>query len=371
MALSLLGLFALAFVIAVAAVPFARRRAIRQNFFDVPAENKVHREPVPYGGGSAVVYSVVAVVALGYGAIIAHQKWDLHWAPEAISRHFDGALSQFQKVGILLICALVIHILGVIDDRRGLSARVKLAVQLGVGALFALSVEPVSMFLDDGVGLRIVQIIITAVWIAAVTNMFNFLDHMDGICAGVAVIVSAAFVAVAVQTNQLFLALMLTVLMGSCAGFLIFNIHPARIFLGDGGSLFIGFMLGALTTVFTFYSPDPKYLLYQYLAPLAVLAVPVWDAAMVVWIRLRTRRPIYRGDRNHLAHRLVALGMTPRGAAGTIYVLTLYTAVSAVLLYFVENTDAALLVLAQVAMVFLLMRILELTGRAKGGGTTV
>lgn len=363
MALSLLALFLVSLGLAAALVPAARRWAVRHDFLDRPSARKVHKEPVPYGGGLAVAATVVVAVGAGYAGVLAAPAW----APAELAVHFAGARAQFTKVGVLLIGGLVILILGLIDDRRGLGAGVKLAVQLAVGAAFALLVEPIGLFLVDGPAARAAQIAVTAVWIAGVTNIFNFMDHMDGICAGVATIVCAAFAAVAVQTGQHFLAAILLTLMGACSGFLIYNVNPAKIFLGDGGSQFIGYMLGALTTVFTFVEVG-KYPLYTYFAPLAVLAVPLCDAAAVVWIRLRLGRPIHHGDSNHLAHRLVSLGMTPRGAADTIYVLTLYTAVSAVLLYFVESTTAAILILAQVVVVFMVMRLLESAGRSASDG---
>jgi UDP-GlcNAc:undecaprenyl-phosphate GlcNAc-1-phosphate transferase len=358
------ALFVVSFGLAAVLVPAARRWAIRIGFLDVPAAHKIHAAPVPYGGGLALAATIVLTVLGAYAVVVVRPAW----IPAELAVHFDGARAQFGRVGILLLLGLVVHLLGTIDDRRGLSPALKLGVELAVGAAFAIFVEPIAGFIGGGTLGWLARVAITAVWIAGVTNVFNFLDHMDGVCAGVALIVSAAFTAVAIQTDQLFLAAILTVLMGACAGFLLYNAHPARIFLGDGGSLLIGFMLGALTTVFTFYGGDgAKYPLYRYLAPLAVLAVPLCDAGTVVAIRLARGRPVTVGDRNHLAHRLVALGLTPRGAADTVYVLTLYTGVSAVMLYLVESTTAAALILAQVLVVFLLMRLLETAGRGQSG----
>lgn len=363
MALPLFGLFLVSFAAAAALVPAARRWAVRYDFLDRPGGHKAHAQPVAYGGGLAVAATVVLVTAAGYAVVFSAPSW----APPELSVHFAGARAQLLKVGVLLACGLAILILGLIDDRRGLGAGVKLSVQLAVGAAFGWLVEPVGLFLGDGAAARAGQIAVTAVWIAGVINVFNIIDHMDGVCAGVAAIVCAAFTAVAVQTGQHFLAAMLLVLMGACAGFLLYNAHPATIFLGDAGSQFIGFMFGALTTVFTFVELEgDAYPLYRYFAPLAVLAVPLCDAAAVVLIRWRMGRPLHVGDLNHLAHRLVALGMTPRGAADTIYALTLFTGVSAVLLYLVKSTTAGILILAQVVVVFMLMRLLEAKGRSRG-----
>lgn len=360
MALPLVGLAVAAFAVSALAVPLVRRWALKVGFLDRPGERKVHTEPVPYGGGIAVFASVLAVLT----AVLAGIALAPQWAPAAVRPHLAGALSRLPEAAVMMGGGLAMLLLGLADDRRGLSPGVKLAVQLAVGAAFALGVEPVSVFLGAGPAARAAQVVLTALWIAGVANVFNFIDHMDGICAGVAVIVAAAFAAVAAQTGQIFLMAMLLILMGACAGFLIHNIHPAKIFLGDAGSLFIGYLLGALTTVFTFYVQG-HYPLYRYFAPLAILAVPLCDAAAVVGIRIVNGRPIWMGDRNHLAHRLLAMGMTPRGAAATVYFLTLISAAAAVLLYLVDSDLAAGLVLLMVGAIFVLMRLIERGGRAR------
>src|SRR5262249_27379499 len=159
----------------------------------------------------------------------------------------------------------------------------------------------------------------------------NLLDHMDGLSGGVAFLSGAAFLVVAIQTGQTLIAAMLVPLLAACLGFLCFNFPPAKIFLGDAGSLFVGFWLSCLTISFTFY--ESRYPFYTSLVPLAVLAVPLFDTAVVVLIRLFNHKPIFEGDTNHLAHRLTALGMSRKGAVLTVYALTLTAGFSAVLLY--------------------------------------
>ena len=193
------------------------------------------------------------------------------------------------------------------------------------------------------------------------TNAFNLLDHMDGLSSGVAFLSGAAFLIVAIQTGQAAIGSLLVPLLGACAGFLLFNFPPARIFLGDAGSLFIGFWLSCLTISFTFY--DAHYALYTYFVPVAVLAVPLFDTGSVVLIRLLGRRPVFEGDTNHVAHRLTRLGMSRRLAVLTIYALTLFAGVSAVLLYHVRQTAGAMLILVQLLLTFGIMTILEVAGR--------
>jgi UDP-GlcNAc:undecaprenyl-phosphate GlcNAc-1-phosphate transferase len=170
-----------------------------------------------------------------------------------------------------------------------------------------------------------------------VVNAFNLLDHMDGICAGTAAVCGLAFAAVALQTGQHFIAALLLAGVGTAAGFLVFNFPPATVFLGDAGSQFLGYGLAVSTILFTFY--EPPYPLFSYFVPGVVLAVPFYDVARVAGIRLAQRRSPFEADRNHLAHRLAALGLSPRQAALAVYALTGASGVAAALLY--EATPAA------------------------------
>jgi UDP-GlcNAc:undecaprenyl-phosphate GlcNAc-1-phosphate transferase len=201
---------------------------------------------------------------------------------------------------------------------------------------------------------------ITVLWIVGVTNAMNLLDHMDGLASGIGLLVSIAFGLIALQTGQLFLAGALAALAGACAGFLFFNFPPAKIFLGDAGSYFIGYWLAILTVSFTFYESGRP--VYAYSVPFVILAVPLFDITRVIFIRIRNRRPIFRGDQNHFAHRLTGLGMSTRRAVLTIYALTAVTGLAAVLLYQINETGAAI-VLSQLLLVFAIITLLEVSGR--------
>jgi UDP-GlcNAc:undecaprenyl-phosphate GlcNAc-1-phosphate transferase len=322
--------------------PLAIAVSRRLGFLDLPGPRKIHTVAVPYGGGVAVA---AAVLLTTLGALRARGP-----APP----HLPGTPKTFSY----LLCAagsVVILALGLVDDRRKLSPRVKLAVEAVVAAGVALGGERLQLF---GAPVPL-SIAITMLWILGITNAFNLLDHMDGLCAGVAVLSGIAFLAVAIQTGQEQVAAMLVPLLGACAGFLLYNFPPARIFLGDAGSLFIGFWISCLTISFTFYTAP--YPLYTYLVPLAILAVPLYDTGSVVVIRLVRRRPIFEGDTNHLAHRLTALGFSRRGAVLTVYALTLIAGLSAVLLYQVRQAGACV-ILSQLLLTFGIMTLLESQG---------
>lgn len=360
------GLFVAALLITLNLIPWVYRWAVRTKFLDMPGPRKIHTEPIPYGGGVAIFGGIVVTVALAYAAAWANQRWN--WFPRVpgdLAMHITGAYAVLPKVLVIFGGALVVLALGLVDDRRKLPPAAKLAVQLAVGTAFALLVEPMGLFMPRGPWTDVLRVAVTALWIAGVTNVFNFLDHMDGVCAGTAAIVAAAFLTVALQTGQLFIGALLATLAGACAAFLFVNTHPAKMFLGDAGSQTIGYLLGALTTLFTFYEGHPNRW-YAYFVPLVVLAVPLFDAAVVVLIRLRERRPVWVGDRRHLAHRLTAMGASPRAAATLIYLLTLYTALNAALLYYVELQGAAV-VLCQTILVLLVMTLLQRAGKKADG----
>lgn len=342
----LAALFFASLVSSAALLPLAIRLARRFQFLDQPGPRKIHSEPVPYGGGLVVALAVL--VASGAA---------LHCPHLASGRAGVKAFTW----PVYAMGSLVMLVLGLVDDRRKLSAGFKLAVQSIVAAGVALGGERLRLF-DVPPALSVA---VTVLWILAVTNAFNLLDHMDGLSSGVALLAGASFLVVALQTGQDQIAAMIVPLVGACAGFLCFNFPPARIFLGDAGSLFIGFWLSCLTISFTFY--EAHYPLFTYVVPLAVLAVPLFDTSSVVLIRLMNRKPIFEGDTNHFAHRLTALGMSRRGAVLTVYALTLATGLSAILLYHVRETGGALLILMQLLLTFGIITLLEAAGRKHDG----
>ncbi len=162
----------------------------------------------------------------------------------------------------------------------------------------------------------------TLVWVVGITNAFNLLDNMDGLSAGVALVASLVLLLNAWLLGGFFMSLVYVALIGSLLGFLVYNWHPASIFLGDSGSLFIGFVLASLTLLQRYVS-HASSTYFPVLMPVLVLALPILDTATVTFIRIRERRPIYVGDSRHLSHRLVSLGMRPPLAVFTIYLISL------------------------------------------------
>jgi len=357
-----------AFVVTAVAIPLVIRLARRGGFLDHPGPRKSHAVSMPYGGGIAVAAGFLFSMAGGLGAAWAIGRGATFGLPPEVTRHAAGVLSKGPELATLICGSLVILFLGAVDDRRKLDPGIKLLVETLVATGFVLGGERLSLFWEGSTVGNLVGGAVTVVWIVGITNAFNLLDHMDGMSAGVAVMACVAFGIVAGVTRQWFVASAIAALGGAGLAFLRVNFPPARIFLGDSGALFIGFVLAALTVNFTFYEMGGGMEPAAWAIPLVILAVPLYDTASVVLTRLRSHRPIFEGDRNHLAHRLMDLGMTPRGAVLTVYSMTAMTGLAAILLLQVDGLGAAL-ILAQLVLTFAIISLVDQAGRQRVAGS--
>jgi UDP-GlcNAc:undecaprenyl-phosphate GlcNAc-1-phosphate transferase len=207
---------------------------------------------------------------------------------------------------------------------------------------------------------------LTVCWIVVLINSLNFLDNMDGLCGGIGVVASLLFAWVMLQMTsepRWLVGGALLVLAGSIAGFLCHNWTPARIFMGDAGSTLIGMLLASMTVLGTFYDPHlPQR--HVLLAPILVLAIPLYDFLTVIGIRLRSGKSPFQPDRNHFSHRLTDLGLSRRNAVLTVHFATLTTGLGALLLYQVRDWQAAMLVVSLVLCLLVIVSILEQAGRS-------
>jgi UDP-GlcNAc:undecaprenyl-phosphate/decaprenyl-phosphate GlcNAc-1-phosphate transferase len=201
--------------------------------------------------------------------------------------------------------------------------------------------------------------IVTVIWIVAITNAFNMLDNMDGLSAGVAAIAGIILGIVAIQSGQFFIAAILAPLVGALLGFLVFNYPPASIYMGDAGSLFIGFILSVISVLVTFNEGSGSF--RPVVLPLLVFCVPIYDVFSVILLRLREGRRPWHGDRRHFSHRLVALGLSDRIAVLAIHLLTLGIGLSAILLYLIRDPVVELITILQALVILGVIVILEHT----------
>ena len=351
-----------AFVASLACTSVVRRLAPRFGLIDRPAGRKVHLAPTPLGGGVAIYLGLAGpmVVAL---ALFTSITFVTRAGTDNYSFHLAaGARGQTPLALGFLAAMLGMVVLGLFDDRRALGPFVKLAVQLGITTAFVALADVRALTALDHYGLgRVPSVVVTVLWIGAITNAFNFLDNMDGLSAGVAAVCSAAFLCVTLLIGQWFVAAMLALLLGSLLGFLVYNFPPAKIFMGDAGSLLVGFTLGVLTVQTTFL-PTGRDLAggwYAVLAPLVVLALPLYDMVTVSAIRIGRGKSPFVGDTNHFSHRLVARGMSRRTAVLCLYLVTAATSMAAILLIYVPTPFAAWLVFAQTLLILGVVALLE------------
>ena len=333
------------------------RMAPRWGLVDTPGQHRAHARTTPLGGGLGIYAGVVAtaLLAVATAAAAVHVPAAAALLPEALVRHAPGVLSKAGLLAVVLGAASVQMLLGLIDDWRdgGLDFRLRLLVELVlVGVLVACGVR-LTLFTEA----RWVGAAVTVVWIVGLTNALNFLDNMDGLSAGVTLWASVLLAGVALLVGDLFVAGCFLTLVGSIAGFLRHNWHPARIFMGDAGSNFLGFFVGALTVLATFSKPGLAHV--TVLAPLCILAVPIYDSTLVVLIRLFQGRSPFHADRQHVSHRLVALGFRPVSAVVVLHLLTVATGLGGVLLYFVPAQVSGLVV-AQIGCMLGVLAVIEI-----------
>ncbi len=334
----LLGL--VSFAIAFVATRLVRSLSLRWNFVDKPGQRKIHQVPQALGGGIAIVCGIALPLIAGLIYI--------HLQPQSIARYSLDIQQGTRQAAGFLLAMLTMHALGLRDDRSPLGPFFKLVIQLAIitALVVGLNLRALTVLDKLGVGTW-PSYLISILWIGLITNAFNFLDNMDGLSAGVAVVCSVAFLVTALSIGQWFVAAMLALLIGALLGFLCFNFPPATIFMGDSGSLVVGLTLGVLTIRTTYLPVGQRNAFWEYwytmLVPIVVLAVPLYDFLVVSIIRIRRGKSPFVGDTNHFSHRLVARGMSRRTSVLCIYLVTAATSVAAILLPRVESQYAPLI----------------------------
>jgi len=303
-----LGIFGTSLVLAYLLTPWARRTAFRFDILDHPrAPVKIHKEPVPYLGGVAIFLAFLVPVIAGFF---------LFNIPEEGKKELFGIL-----LGGILIVAL-----GLGDDLEGFSAKTKLFVET-IAAILLIAF---------GVRLKFLpfwpSIPLTILWVVGITNAFNIIDIMDGLSSGVAFIASLALIAIALPGEQAFVILACAALAGACLGFLRYNFFPAKIYMGDAGSLFLGFILSALA-IGTSYTAVNKIALF---APILILGIPIYDTFLVTALRTKKGRSILRASNDHFALRLVTFGLNRKKTVLVVYSISILLAIAGIVVTLVK-----------------------------------
>jgi UDP-GlcNAc:undecaprenyl-phosphate GlcNAc-1-phosphate transferase len=332
--------------------------ALRTGFLSHPVRDRFAQRAVPLGGGIAIFITLMVFIVAATAAI---KFLPSHIDSLAQSKNIELAdfLTKVNQLVVILLCALALLALGLWDDKKGLGPFFKLAVQFAVALMVALLADVrVELFIKN----PLITSVLSAIWIVLIINAFNFLDNMDGLAAGIAVIASCILFAAAAMSGQVFVGGLALVLIGTLLGFLVFNFPPAKIFMGDAGSLVVGFFVAILTLRTDYYHEAESGRWYAVFMPLVVMAVPLYDFISVTMLRVCQGKSPFVGDTQHFSHRLKRCGLTDRQTVLTLYLATLCTGLGAAFLNQVDLVGA-ILIFTQTFMILTIIAILEKTAK--------
>ena len=335
--LTLTSLFAfiLALAISFACTPAVRMLAIKIKAVDVPKDNRrMHKVPIPRMGGLAIfagfLVSVLFFVPLG---------------------------TEFRSI---LIGALILVVLGIIDDIVALKPKTKFAGQIIAALIPALSGVSIHGIVNPFVPgqystLGIFSIPLTVIWIVGITNAVNFIDGLDGLACGVSAIATVTMFIIAVLFGETYIALMMAALAGACLGFLPYNMNPAKIFMGDTGSMFLGYILATVSIqgLFKFYA------VISFAVPFILLGLPIFDTGFAIVRRLLKGQSPLQADRGHVHHRLIDLGFDQKQSVAILYAFSALMGLTAVILARTNESKLIILAIAVLVCFFLAMSLMS------------
>ncbi len=292
-------LFVSTFVLVGALTPLMRRFALKTNFVDRPnAAHKSHDEPIPYLGGVAIILGVLLIT---YGALFTQEN---------MKENIWTATSLFGP-------ALILGIVGLIDDRRALPPLPRFIAQSAAGIFTAVLILATDT-VGNPSGNSLLDAFITIVWIVGISNSINFFDNLDGGAAGAVAATSFGLFLITYNNSQFLISASAITLFAAMLGFLIWNKSPAKIYMGDAGALFLGTVIAVLTIRL---DPTVESKAISFSIPLLLLAVPILDTSVAVLSRIRRKKSIFEGGHDHLSHRLMRKGFTKRQSAYALWSL--------------------------------------------------
>lgn len=333
-----------------------KRWAVRVGFVSRPREDRYNRNVIALGGGIAIFWTIAMFVLAGAATIrFFVAPGHLAFIDASIIQHADGFMTKINDLLIVLAAAFILHLVGLWDDKKHLGPFFKLAVQFAAAFVAAWFADiRVEMFIES----KLVTTLLSVFWIVLMINAFNFLDNMDGASVGIALIATCVLMVAALRSEQVFVGAMGLLFAGALLGFLLFNFPPAKIFMGDCGSMIVGFFVALLTLRTTYYDPEVGTKLYSVFMPAIVMAVPLYDFISVTFLRIKQGKSPFVGDTQHFSHRLKRRGLSDRQVALTLYLATLCTGLGAILLQQADRIGA-ILIAAQTVMVLVFIAILE------------
>jgi len=316
-------------VLSALLTPLARRVALARGFVAPVRPDRLHREARPYGGGVAILAAVAAVTAgVWLLLLLLPDRAPGCWLPWVIADDLASHTHVLKRLGV---GAGLFFLLGLMDDRYAITPWRKLAFQTVIAVLV---VSGFGVTATAWIPFPHVGEVLSILWIVGVVNAYNMLDHADGLAAGVGVAALAALAFGQMAVGEWFVPAVSLVTAGALGGFLVHNLPPAKLFMGDAGSMPVGYLLASLAIVARYYFPEEGTSRYVVLAPLAILAVPLFDAVCVAAGRIaRGRSPLVGDATSHLGHRMLARGWGPRAVVVLAACAAAATGAASILLY--------------------------------------
>ena len=324
-------MFITAFIIALLLTPAAIRVAPKIGAIDIPKDNRrMHTIAMPRFGGIAIFIGTIAAM-------------------------FVFLPMTTRLMGVIAGGTLIFAV-GIIDDIKGMPAKIKLIFQMASALiLFHFSVRISFIGNPFGEGYYyfpwVISLFVTVIWVVGITNTINLIDGLDGLAAGVAFIASISIAYTAFIHGKTDVSMAMLAIAGGALGFLPYNFNPAKIFMGDGGSLFLGYMLAALSVM----SPMKSATMLATVVPVLVLGLPIFDTAFAILRRLINKRPIMEADKGHLHHRIMAAGLGQRRTVLTLYGISGIMGVAAILISREMVIESALLVVIAATFIYVFL----------------
>ena len=330
---------ALAAAVSFASTPLVKALSVKVGAVDVPKDGRrMHDHPIPRMGGLAIFFGFVAAMLLMVPL-------------------------DTERKGMLL-GAVIIVVLGIFDDIYALPAKPKFLVQIAAALIAVLAGNRIEVLSNPNIfspnpywELGVLSIPVTVIWIVAITNAVNLIDGLDGLACGVSTISAATMLVIALRVEEWNVAVMMAALVGACIGFLPYNFNPAKIFMGDTGSTFLGFIMATMSVEGMF----KQYTIISFVVPFLMLGLPIFDVCFAVVRRVSHGQSPMKPDRGHVHHRLIDMGFSQKQAVGVLYVISAILGLSAVVLTAGGAEKAMIFLLAMAAAAVIAWKVF-LTG---------
>ena len=349
-----LSVFAAGTLSTLLLTPLFRMIAEKLGFMDEPAANhKGHRKATPLLGGAAIFCGWLGCLAGGAAAVY------LHWVPkfsDTVEGHISGMLGSRSQMLYIVAAGLLAVLLGLWDDRWAMAAKWKFLGQFVVALIAVLGGQVrINLFICDPVATCAISVF----WLMLLMNSINFFDNMDGLAVGTIAIAMGFFTCFAALNQQFFVAALAAMTCGCACGFWVYNTSPASIFMGDSGSHFLGYLAAVISARVTYFTHGGERSKLTLLIPLFILALPLFDTAMVVLIRTLNRKPFWIGDHNHISHRFVRMGLSRPRAVLLVHLLALCIGMGMLPVYW-GKVQTAMIMVAQALLMLLIITVLQL-----------